>query len=550
MSRCLKIALLILIPVLPIASFGMERTELLPPEAQAYVRITNTTNFWTRLKASPLGQLWADQQFQDFLGNPDAETWQELFFANESTAEDEVFLEQLKMLNGEVILAFDTEHDDPYLVAAISEADFQRSLELDENLADLAHDTFDIVRSTFQDVEIIQHIDHPGEPRETSSWQTFVNNTLVLGYSREWIEQCIVTLKKETVKEPEGNPILNLNIPLAKLIQHSIDSKKSRSQESALLTALGLLDIERLTAQLELKESEMVADNVLSISNLERGLFTILDVQPSELPTVTFIPENISSIEVGRVNLLRFWREIPNVLLAAQPGMKPQFDMLLAMIQQQAGINIELDLLANIGTRYISFAVAENEGQRSVVAVDLKDGAAFKKGLETAMAAPAMQPYVAAGIDIQEFLDHTIYVQKNASETVPNGLAISGDYLLYGAPEGLRQVIRSITSDAAANQSFERSELVKGLRRHVPPRAFAYSAIDWKTNIDVLMGELSKPKNRALIQQQWARSGAALPPPDFSKLPPADHIASFFNTSYQYLEASIDGLHQRIILKY
>ncbi len=550
MSRCIKTVVLFLIAVLPLVSFGLERTELLPPDAQAYIRITNTTNFWARLKVSPLGKLWADQQFQDFLGNPDAETWQELFFDGDSEAEDNVFVEQLKMLSGEVILAFDTQNDDPYVVAAMSEADFERSLDLDENLAGLMQDSFDIVRSTFQDVEIIQHIEYPGEAKESSSWQAFVNNTLVLGYTREWVEQCIVTLKKETIKEPEGHPKLNLNIPLAKLIRHSIESKKTGTQESALLKALGLLDIERLTMALELKETEMVMDNVLSISDLERGLFTILDVQPSELPTVTFIPENISAIEVGRVNLLRFWREIPNVLSAAQPGMKPQFDMLLAMIQQQAGINIELDLLANIGTRYVSFGIAENTRQQSVVAVDLKDGIAFRNGLETALAAPAMQPYVANGLDIQDFLDHTIYVQKSNPSTDPKGLAISGDHLLYGDPEGLRQVIRAKTSDAATNQAFERSELVKGLRKHVPARAFAYSAVDWKKNIDVLMGELSKPKNRTLIEQQWARSGSALPPPDFNKLPPPDHIASFFSMSYQYVEASIDGLHQRFILTY
>ena len=37
---------------------------------------------------------------------------------------------------------------------------------------------------------------------------------------------------------------------------------------------------------------------------------------------------------------------------------------------------------------------------------------------------------------------------------------------------------------------------------------------------------------------------------DFNKLPAADHIASFFNVSYQYAEATDSGLHQRIILKY
>ena len=67
----LKILSLSILLSLPLASSALERLSLLPPEAQSYVRISNATNFWSKLKQSSLGKLWADQQFQDFLGNPD-----------------------------------------------------------------------------------------------------------------------------------------------------------------------------------------------------------------------------------------------------------------------------------------------------------------------------------------------------------------------------------------------------------------------------------------------------------------------------------------------
>jgi hypothetical protein len=409
---------------------------------------------------------------------------------------------------------------------------------------------FDIVKGTFQDVEIVRFVQHPGTPKESSYWQAYCNNTLVLGYTQEWVEQCIVKLQKESVEEPEGNPSLNVNIPLASLIQQSIQQNQSGRNQSVLLDALGILNINHLSVKIELKDQEMIIDSVLNISSLARGLFTIIDVQPSELPSVTFIPENIASLEVGRFNLLRFWQEIPAVLAAIQPGMKPQFDLLLAMIQQQAGIDVEQDLLLNIGSKYVSFSTTENERQISVIVVDLKDGPAFKKSLETAFGAPAMQPYVTTGLDIEDFLDHTIYTLKNNRPDEPVAFAVTGDYLLYGQPDGLRQVIRSCTSESAANPALEQSELVRGLRRYVPTRAFTYSAVDWKKNIDVIVRGLTKPEYRKLIEQNWARSGAALAPPDFQKLPPADHIASFFNISYQYIEACPEGLHQRILLKY
>jgi len=424
-------------------------------------------------------------------------------------------------------------------------------------LLDITEDPFEIGKSTFQDVEIVQHIENGGTPEEESSWQAHLNDTFVLGYTKEWVEKCIVQLQKATIKEPEGNPDFNLNLPLSGMIRKFIEDEKEDLDGSPdpmntelLFEALGLLGVDNYSLKVELKDTEMVADSNLLVSDLTRGIFTLLDVRPSELPTVGFIPENIASLEVGRFNLLRFWQEVPNVLATAMPAVKPQFDMIVAMIQQQAGIDFEQDLLANIGTEYVSFSLTESDRQTSTIAVELKDGMAFKTGLETALAAPALQPQIAAGLEIEEFLDHTIYTVKDDDPESAIAFGVMGDYLLYGQPDGLRQVIRSESSDTATNGSFERSPLVKGLREHVPPRAFGYSAIDWKKNMDVIVREFSKPEYVGLMQQKWAKSGSPLPPPDFDKLPSADHIASFFNVSYQYAEATGDGLHQKIILKY
>lgn len=544
MSRLRKFSALSLLLALPFVSSALQRTDLLPPQGQMYVQVSDTTSFWTALQKSSIGKLWMDPQFQDFMGNPDNETWNSFFFDGESKEEDDVFVEQMKMLTGEVVLAFDIETDDIYIIADMSAADFKRGLELDDQLRNVIENPFEVVKSTFQGVEIIQHIDSPGSAEETRSWQAHVNRTFILGYSLEWVEQCIVRLKKEEIEEPKGNPTLNLNLPVKALILSSVEDS-----DRAVFDALGLMGVETFRSRIELRDSEMIVDNNLGIDDLERGLFALLDTEPSELPTVTFIPENPASLEVGRFDLYSLWKEIPGMLMQAEPGAKPQFDMMLSMMQQQTGIDIEQDLLAHLGTKYLAFAT-EGKNQSSVVALELEDGMSFKQGLESALTAPAMQPYVASGLELSDFLDHTIYTIKNADPSETMGVAITDDYLLYGDPEGLRQVIRSVTSEGAANMAFEQSELVKGLRKHVSPRAFGFGGIDWKRNMDAMLHELVKPEYSSLIQQNWARSGAVLPPPDFSKLPPADHIASFFNTSYQYIEADGNGLHQKIILKY
>lgn len=557
MSAKLKTLTLALSLTLPLASIALERTDLLPAEAQSYIRVSNTTNFWSKLKQSSIGKLWIDSQFQDFLGNPDAETWQEFFFESESDAEDKVFMEQLKMLTGEVVLAFDMERKDPYIIATMSKTDFLRSLEMDLQLQNLTEEPFEIIRDAFQDVEIIQHIEDGGTPDEESSWQACLNNTFILGYTREWIEKSIIQLKKEPLEEPDGTPELNINIPLSKLIMtvakeedEGLADHPEETSTELLFDALGLLGIKNFSADITLQENEMVIDNNLMVEDLTKGLFTLLDLRPSELPSVGFIPENMTSLEVGRFNLLRFWQEIPTVLATAMPAVKPQFDMITMMIQQQSSINLEQDLLANIGNKYISYTVIETDEPISVIAVELKDSIAFKTGLETAFAAPAIQPQIAMALDTETFLDQTIYTVKESEPGNIIAFSVVGDYLLYGPTKGLHQVIRSENNDTETIGIFERSPLVKGLRQHIPSRAFGFSAIDWKKYMTVIVQEINQPDRIAMIQKKWAASGSPLPPPDFTKLPSADHMASFFNMTYQYTEAVGKGLHQKIILKY
>jgi hypothetical protein len=549
------IALTLLLAI-PLTSTALERTALIPADAQTYIRVSNVTNFLSKLKKSSAGRLWEDRQFQDFIGSPGPESWEEILFDGEKTAEDEMYIEQLKMLKGELILAFNTKNEAPHIIAALSTEDFQQSLVLDEKLAEVGEIPFRIIRDTFQDVEVIQHIEAPGTPAEDSSWQAHLNHTLVMGGSREWVEKSIVQLKKEPAEEPEGNPVLNVNLPLAEFIRDQLLEEQAAAPSPmspdpiVLLESLGLMGIEKFTTRIELVDTEMVVDNTLAATSLHKGIFTILDFQPVELPAVGFIPENIAMIEVGRFNLLRFWQEIPAILSVAMPSAAPQFDLMLALLRQQTGIDIEQDLLAHLGTRYFAFSSVEGETLLSVTVIDLKDSQAFKHGMETAMASPALQSRIAMLIETIDFLGHSLYVSKNTAPSEAISFAVIGNYLIYGHPDALRQVIRSETSGAAPGTAFEHTELVKGMRQSVPQSAFNYSTVDWKKCMAALIHEMTKPDRVQLIQQSWATRGGPLPPPDFNKLPPADHIASFFNMTHQYIEKTGDGLHQRIILKY
>lgn len=535
--------------LLPLTGHALERSDLLPPEAPIYMRISSVTNGVEMLMKSSLGKLWTDEQFQDFLGQPMKEGWEALLYDGELTEDEKIELEQLKMTKGELIIAGDMGFESPYIVMAMGKEDFLHSLELDDKASESETDPFRIIRDSFQGEDVIQHIYKPGTPEENAYWQAQLNDTLVMGPSQEWVEKSILKLKQEAVEEPEGNPVVILNVPIGELIRKEIENGMADPETTAVLEAMGLLDIRQFTMKIELKDTEIVADNTLYVDRLDKGLFTVLDTRPTPVPTDGFIPGNIATLEAGRFDLFAFWKEVQNFMTAVLPEQKPQLDLLLGMVRQQAGIDLEMDLLANMGNKFISFGVVEDDQYVSNFAIELKDSRAFKRALETALTSPGLKPQMDLVLETVDFIDQTLYVSKDTEPSESFAFAVVNDLLLYGSPSAVRQVIRDLNSGTATRSRIENTELAKGLRQYVPSSAFGFGAIDWKKCMTFLIRALDNEYVVQMVSQEWAISGAPIPPPDFSKLPPADHIASFFNITYTYVEKSPEGLHQRIILK-
>ncbi len=540
---------------LPLAVPAIERLSLLPPEATSYFHVSNTTNFWNKLQKSSVGKLLNDPAFQDFWSKPDENLLLEKIFSKESDAERMILREQFKMLDGEIIFGFQKQIEDPCMIVAITEENFNRSLDLDIKYNELKDLSFEQIRSTFQNVEMIQEITKKGTPQESSSWQAFLNGTLVCGRSKEWVERCIIQLQKEPVEEPKGNPECKLQISISNLIQTILRESKRKTEGSsqpfdlsAILNSSGLMGVERFSLRIELKDTEMQCDSNLVVFDLDKGIFTLLDNRPLEFPNVTFIPENISSLEMSRFNLLRFWKELPTILAPVIPAA--QFGMVVATIQQQTGINLERDLFANIGNRWIGFTTSENSEQVSVIAIELKTPLAFKTGLETALSAPVLQEQVARVLEIEEFLDCVLYTIKSPTGKSTFAFGISGNNLFLSQPNGLRQVIRTQNNDDSANCSLENSPFIRGLLQYLPSNAFSFSALDMKKNMKNFVHQFNNPHILALMGKHWKWNGRSLKRPNFDQMPTSEHIASFFNIVYGYSERTDEGIHRQIVWKY
>jgi hypothetical protein len=254
---------------------------------------------------------------------------------------------------------------------------------------------------------------------------------------------------------------------------------------------------------------------------------------------------------VGRINLSRLWKAIPDILRALDPSIQQQFDLVVSSFEEQTGLNFTEQILENMDTAYLSYSLEEERLQKNLLGFELKDGQAFQQTLDSLLANPTIQPQLEVLLETETFLDQPIYLIKNLPPESAVALAVSGGYLFYGHPDALRQAIRAIHRDSPAGEPFGASELAHGLQNFLSPKAFAFSAIDWKKNMRLLIRKIQSQKFAEDFNRGWSRGGEnKIPPPDFSKLPAADHIASFFNRSYQQTQVTPSGLHQEMVLEY
>lgn len=535
----------------PSLSLALNRTELLPENSQSRIHINNVSNVLHQVKISPLGQLWSDEQVQNFLGNITAEDCMELLNEGELKEIDELYLEEAKMLKGEVAVAIETETEEPYLVTEMSQEDFEMSLEIDQKINELSESPIEIKYDTFQDVQLIEHIepalDEEGEP--TSSWQAHLGNTLISGPSKNWIEQSIVRIQNDPITEPKGTPTISVNIPVNQLISMFLEKDDADETAKTMLDALGLLSIQRFNMSLELHDDHMVSTSNLHVSDLTKGLFTLLDLSPTTLPDEAFIPTELITFEAGRFNLLGLWKEVGNILDLVAPEVKPQYDMIPMMAMQMLNIDIEQALLANLGPRYFSYTVGTGDDIHSVVAVDLKDSTSFQTALETAITSPMLQQQLASILETETFLDTTLYsfvIPDDSGNEEKGAFCMLDQQLLYGELAGVQQAIRTLNNA----EPLADNKLLNQLRDKIPENAFGYSIVNWKYYIHELIGYLKKPEIQQAITQQMAINGTPIPPLDFDKLPSASHLAQFFNINYQYIESTADGLHHKVIVEY
>ncbi|MBN2703229.1 MAG: DUF3352 domain-containing protein [Pontiellaceae bacterium] len=535
---------------LPLSSFALERLDLLPSDSPLYIRISNIEEGVKMLEKTSFGKLWADEQVQDFLGNPlQGKEWEALIASNmyDDAEMAKVIQEEIEMNEGEFIMSFDAEMEDSYLIAAMSREDFIHSLELDQKLSE--QDPVITKKYTFQGEEVVQYIYEAGTEWEYSLWQAQLNDTLVLGPKKEWVERSIIELKKEKIEEPSGTPSVTANLEIKKLINQLLRESEGAELAEAenLIGAMGLLDLDKCTLNLTLQENEVVLDGTLYARRTDKGIFTLLDTRPVKLPTAGFIPKDFSLLEVGRLDLPGFWKEVKRVVAEISPELETQIDSIMTMVRRETGVDLEMDLLAHLGTEYTYYSLSEGNRVEDLFAFSLNNSDAFKRTIEAILGAPAVKPQVEMMIETVDFLDHTLYLTSDLITEPEAQLAFSviNGYLIIGNTETVQQAVRSVDKPSALSQN----PIVRDSRNVIPSSAFRFSLFDAKKYIKFLADLIQTEEYAMILDDYFYVYDIPISLPDLSKMPPAEHLASFFKAIYSYSEKTPEGIHIRAVIQ-
>lgn len=541
MLRNLKPSLWILIAGLPLITQGIERKELLPEKQVPQIQIGNYSRFQEMLDQAALNDLRTDTRFQNFY-SAFSKKIETMLGEGKIPLGIQLLYEQLPFLKGEVVLMIDDEGI--HLAAAMDDETYAESLERSEWLQEKSSADVVVKKSTFRAQEITQYISE-ADP-EHPYWKAQINDTLLLSVDREWLESSIVRLSKEKI-DPIKLSGVRAVIPVQALIRSDIGKESDPAKRAAkekLYSALGVLGVGDCSIRIDGTAEGFAIDFDLEVSDLKKGIFCLLETTPPKAPPKGLIPNEVTSVSIGRLTLNGLWKELPSILSNSSMETALQFSALLQQIKTLTGTDLGNDVFAHLGSSYYTYSTMQNTNQRWAVALELNNGTALQQTLGTILSAPQMQS-ISAAISATDFRGETIYTLTQDDEK-DHALALcaTDQLLLLGNLVNVRESILRMNS----NVNSETAALLTEGREAAPDNAFIYGTTNHKKTTALLSARLSdhsfnvffgvRSKNGSPMEEELEENEISL-----------NYIGSFLHTSLYYTEKTDTGLHHHILLR-
>jgi hypothetical protein len=246
--------------------------------------------------------------------------------------------------------------------------------------------------------------------------------------------------------------------PLAKMTEDLIREKlavkpgeqpnPSKPTPEALISALGLDSLHYLYYGLRFKNDDMIASGFFSADSSHGLGRLILGSFGDHYPTPDFVPASVANVNGAAFNFGSLLFNIRDMVFTAMPMLSVAYNMQIAQIQTQAGVNLETDLVGNIDSGLVSFVVdtgasaADTNTFQQVFAFKLKDGMAFKKAADVLL---AMTP---AGAMFQRRDFNGVELMTMPTPTGGFSMAVKDGWMLFSPGQQAIQDALSVGPDS------------------------------------------------------------------------------------------------------
>jgi hypothetical protein len=561
----------------------MNRLDLVT-DVDLIVHCTDITALMSAVEKSPMGRFWNSPEMEGFRN--DRDLWGDLRLALAEGAEGDnaakirdIYLEEIKMLDGEVILGLDFADYEGQpaftLVAAMSEADHKRSLEMDALLFELEDVETIKASEDFRGTTLYTYI-----RKETKGdrflYQAYCEGTLLASENRAWLEHALLQLKETPAREPEGAPELSLTAK-ARLMDRlqSLLAERAAEEGSPVdpLTVIRSLGLDAVgDVQFNLCMQEDRADILFQAARRgewNRGLMVLIPPEPAPVDLrLAYVPRDAASYQVARLDLNAFWMQVPEILRQISPEFQLQFNMGVNAAGGMMDIDVSEDLFNNLDPLVFSYTCLEDDGQQFLYGLKVKDSDAMERTLSKLFAEHS--PITAQLGDFYRPTDiqgHVIHMIQFPMPTVEGdlpvynevGLTVADRALIIGQGNLLVDYVQAAVHNQGASEFYEQPAF-KEIMTRIPSTACGYGISDLSAYARFYVNQVRTAieQVRAAEATPASSGGDEGPDPfagflegfDMDKLPSADVIAGYFGVSEGYSVMDEAGFRSTMTMRY
>lgn len=580
-----------------------ERQDLIESTA-VILRVSNVADFLTAIQHSSVGQLWNSKEMKPFLNNRSLaqalkETLLQSVYSDKEKLNNKelshLLWEESKLLSGELIVGISLPNqqgkEDFFILAALDEPAYLKTKTIDERMAELDENLSAPYKQDFQGVDLFRSTRTRPDKTTEAEWDAFYGGTLVISTSREWVERCIVRLKKELPAVTTGPPMLQLRITnqvikymfepqdQAALEEHDTTEKGKQDSPvspapspSVIFNALGLDHLEYISLDIILNPQSMEFQvDIKTKGPADKGLWTLLTREPVPLNhRLLYVPDDVYSYHVMRLDFNGLWKELPEILKSINPQYVQYLNRVTQMFSQMYQIDLTRDVFGNLGNLITTFSRMQGLKKQELYAWQVRNPGAMEKLLaklygEGTFLAAQLQDH----LEIHQLHGYKLYSFKtspikpgNTPGQVSNytGISVVDGALVFGSDQLVRSLIRTAANNkqTISNTLYQLPEYTV-LMRQVPDDALGYAVTDVSQLVQSLLGLIKHTKTlqvKETEKEQDEENMQSNPLTEFfnnlrfDRLPPVDFMASFFSKGISYTRFQGNDLVTRGVFRY